>query len=167
MSRKVLKPIDAPAGTDEDDVSQSGFGYGLETTLSNPVPLAKVVKNLARLLGGLHHVSIVEPAGLQLQQATVSSIAVCAGSGSDVLRGSSAELWVTGEMSHHDALAAAQSGKIVVTTFHSNTERKFLELRLRAMLEERITAEGGHKTVQVVVSKVDRDPFKVLDVGSL
>ena len=38
----------------------------------------------------------------------VKTIAVAAGAGGSVLRGARADVWVTGEMSHHDALAAVR-----------------------------------------------------------
>ena len=106
---------------------------------------------------------MAEPVGCDLHHANITSIAVCAGSGGDVLRGCEAQLWVTGEMSHHEALAATQRGKIVVTTYHSNTERKFLDFKLRAMLKESLR-DAGEEEVEVEVSRWDRDPFRTLEV---
>ena len=40
----------------------------------------------------------------EILASPVSSVAVCAGSGSSVLNGVAADLFVTGEMSHHEVL---------------------------------------------------------------
>ena len=129
------------------------------------VRAAAVVKALGEGLGGFRHLSVVEPLGTDIKTAEVSSVAVCAGSGADILRGSSAEMWVTGEMSHHEALAAAQKGRIVVTTHHSNTERRFLEQTLGVLLGEALRTKMTG--AEVFVSQVDRDPFRVVDLETL
>ena len=59
---------------------------------------------------------------------TVTSVAVCAGSGSGVLRNIPVSLYLTGEMSHHDVLHAVQSGTNVILCDHSNTERGYLKV---------------------------------------
>ncbi|SPO04297.1 related to Ngg1p-interacting factor 3 [Cephalotrichum gorgonifer] len=158
-TRRVLKPASSPPEGLE------GAGYGMETTLGREVPAARIIKGVGRLLGGLQHLHVAEPAGVDVASAKVSSVAVCAGSGADVMRGSGAEMWITGEMSHHDALAAAQRGRIVVTTYHSNTERQFLEKRLQGMLEERLRPEESR--AEVLVSRIDSDPFRVVDLEAL
>ena len=83
-------------------------------------------------------------------------MAVCAGSGSSVLRGIKADLWLTGEMSHHEVLDATHRGSTVVLCDHSNTERGYLE-QLQHVLTERL-----ENKVQVIVSSADRDPLEVV-----
>ena len=46
-----------------------------------------------------------------------------------------ADLYVTGEIRHHDALKAAKAGLTVVCTLHSNSERAVLK-RLRDRLSD-------------------------------
>ncbi|TFY73981.1 hypothetical protein EWM64_g10031 [Hericium alpestre] len=48
----------------------------------------------------------------------VQSIAICAGSGGSVLLGTDADVYWTGEMSHHEVLAAVAAGKNVVLCKH-------------------------------------------------
>ena len=51
----------------------------------------------------------------------------CIGSGASILcHAGNADLWITGEMSHHEALDAQQNGVSVLLCEHSNTERGFL-----------------------------------------
>jgi putative NIF3 family GTP cyclohydrolase 1 type 2 len=86
----------------------------------------------------------------------VRSFAVAAGAGGSVLRGADADLLVTGEMSHHDALAAVAAGRCVALAGHSNTERCYLPT-----LQKRLRAEFG-RALDVQVAKADRDPFAVV-----
>ena len=84
------------------------------------------------------------------------SVAVCAGSGSSVLAGVQADLFITGEMSHHDLLNAVHCGTSVVLCEHSNTERGFLNVlqqQLHSLFE-------GY--VEIVLSSHDRDPVEIV-----
>jgi len=92
----------------------------------------------------------------------VQSVAICAGSGGSMLLGVDADVYFTGEMSHHEVLAAVANGRDVILCGHTNTERGFLPLlasKLRAELtklegEERKFAETG-----VHISQEDRHPL--------
>jgi putative NIF3 family GTP cyclohydrolase 1 type 2 len=70
-----------------------------------------------------------------------------------VLKGSGADVFVTGEMSHHDALAAVAAGAAVVLAGHSNTKRGFLPLLRRRLA---LAFEGD---LDVRIARADRDPF--------
>ncbi|MCC6807278.1 MAG: Nif3-like dinuclear metal center hexameric protein [Deltaproteobacteria bacterium] len=80
-------------------------------------------------------------------------VAVAAGAGAGLLEDAlkaKADVFVTGELKHHDALKAVSRGMTVVATLHSNSER----LALRA-LGEAIAKIG----VEVTQSRADRDPY--------
>ena len=83
-------------------------------------------------------------------------MAVCAGSGASVLHGVKADLYLTGEMSHHEVLDAACKGTHVVLCDNSNTERGFLKVVQRRLVDKLATR------MQVIVSEVDRDPLVVV-----
>ena len=86
----------------------------------------------------------------------VKTIACCAGSGSSVLRDVRADLYLTGEMSHHDVLDATSNKHHVILCEHSNTERGFLKVlapQLSTILNDK---------VKVTVSETDRDPLEVV-----
>lgn len=77
------------------------------------------------------------------------------------------DLLFTGELSHHEALAAVERGSSVVTLFHSNSERGYLWDVVRQKLEDGIVQELGITTKiegegLVAVSRADRDPFGVV-----
>ena len=65
-------------------------------------------------------------------------------------------MFVTGEMSHHEALAAVATGTSVVLAGHSNTERGYLPL-LRRRLRRELGAE-----VDIRIARSDRDPFAIV-----
>ena len=90
------------------------------------------------------------------EMSMISSVAVCAGSGSSVLCDVQADLYVTGEMSHHDVLHAVYNGSAVILCEHSNTERGFL-----SVLQTRIKG-GLENAVEIEVSTVDSDPLVVV-----
>jgi dinuclear metal center YbgI/SA1388 family protein len=87
----------------------------------------------------------------------VSRAACCAGSCGEFLGDAIAqkcELFLTGEIRHHDALKASHAGMTVVCTLHSNSERPALK-RLKQRLEARLPTLAFH------LSRTDRDPFAV------
>lgn len=123
--------------------------YGRVAELQKPLAFRTLLERLKKLYG-VKHLQVGKPAGMP---AKVRSIAVAAGAGSSVLRGTGADVYVTGEMSHHDVLANIANGVAVVIAGHTNTERGFLRI-----LAKRLTTEFG-KDLQVRVAKGDRDPL--------
>ena len=129
-----------------------GDGYGRFAELSKPIAWTALIERL-KAQYGVDHLQVARPAK---PPSKLRSIAVAAGAGSGVLRGVPADVYVTGEMSHHDALAAVASGTSVILAGHSNTERGFLRV-----LGKRLTGEF-RKELQVRVAKGDRDPLTVV-----
>ena len=85
------------------------------------------------------------------------SAACCAGAGGslagEALR-QKADVYLTGEMRHHDALKAADAGMTVICALHSNTERVTLPRYAR-----QISDQTG---IECLLSKADRDPFTIV-----
>ena len=85
-------------------------------------------------------------------------VAACAAGSAGSLwkdaRAAGAQLYLTGEMRHHDALAAAAAGLTVVCLGHSNSERPAL-----ARVAEHLAAEMPK--LNVLQSQADRDPFEI------
>ncbi|XP_037546928.1 NIF3-like protein 1 [Nematolebias whitei] len=131
-----------------------GHGQGRLSVLDFPVNVATAVQKMKSHLG-LNHVRLALGAGKTLE-SSVSSVAVCAGSGASVLCDVKADLYITGEMSHHEVLDAAAKGTSVILSDHSNSERGFL-----AVFRERLAVQLPDK-VSVLVSKADRDPLEVV-----
>jgi len=100
----------------------------------------------------LSHLLIAGPT-----EGAVNRAAVCAGSCGDMLDdviAAGAELYLTGEMRHHDAVKTAAAGITVVCTLHSNSERAVLK-RLKKRLEQ---LPG---VPPISISRSDRDPFVI------
>ena len=69
-----------------------------------------------------------------------------------------ADVWLTGELSHHNCIAAASEGTTVILTNHSNTERGYLPV-LRQRIIEKL---GSEVSVEISVSETDSDPLVVV-----
>lgn len=140
------------AGDEPKDRAACGDGdYGRVVELRRALPLARLLERLKRHLGR-KYLELARPAR---SKAGVRRVAVAAGAGSSVLRGVPADVLVTGEMSHHDALAAVAGGASVVLAGHSNTERGYLRVLQRRL--RRVLGAG----VDVRIAKADRDPFAI------
>ncbi len=129
-----------------------GAGRGRVGKLARPASPAALVAKLKKA-AGVRSVLVAPAAG----KAAVSTVAFAAGSCGSLYKAAlaaGAQLYVTGEMRHHDALAASAAGMTVVCLGHSNSERPALASladRLRALLPK----------LKVTLSKADRDPFVI------
>lgn len=126
--------------------------FGRMVTLGAALPFRTLLQRCKRKFG-VRTLAVARPAKAK---SAVRTVAVAAGAGAGVLRGTCADVWVTGEVSHHDALAALAAGTTVVTAGHSNTERGFLPVLRRRLVE----AFDGD--LEVRVAKADHDPFVVV-----
>lgn len=141
QSREVIEP----------DAKEEGCGMGRLVTLAAPASLEQLVSNVKSSLTLTH----VQVARAREQPKQVSTIAICAGSGGSVFRGVSADVFYTGELSHHEALFFTESGSSVIACNHSNTERAYLQVMKKKLQEEL----GGEVVVEV--SEKDKDPYEV------
>ncbi|XP_023145605.1 NIF3-like protein 1 [Amphiprion ocellaris] len=131
-----------------------GHGQGRLSVLDEPVTVATAIQKMKSHLG-LSHLRLALGSG-QTMESSLYTVAVCAGSGASVLNGVKADLYITGEMSHHEVLDAVAKGTSVILSDHSNSERGFLTVfreRLAVRLPDGVT---------VMVSKADRDPLEVV-----
>lgn len=79
-----------------------------------------------------------------------------AGSGGTALRGVTADLFITGEMLHHDILEANHTGSTVLLINHSDSERGFLNHVLP------VFQKLFQNKIEIIVSKLDKDPIKIV-----
>ncbi|MEZ6038554.1 MAG: Nif3-like dinuclear metal center hexameric protein [Planctomycetota bacterium] len=136
-----------------DEVRPLGDGeFGRLASLSKPLAWTGLLTRLKKLFG-VRHLQVARPAKAPTQ---LRSLAIAAGSGGSVLRSSRADVLITGEMSHHEVLAAVAEGSSVVLAGHGNTERGFLK-----GLRRRLVGEFG-KALDVRLSREDRDPLAVV-----
>ncbi len=108
-------------------------GAGRRITLDHPATPRELAMRLKKNLG----VDAVKLAAATDQP--VSRIGVCPGAGAVLLDSAMAEeceLFVTGEMRHHEALAAVAKGCSILLAGHTNTERGFLPHYAKRICEE-------------------------------
>jgi dinuclear metal center YbgI/SA1388 family protein len=130
----------------------TGIGQGRIGNLPSPHTVESLVGLIKTRLG----ISAVMLAGPEKRD--VRRIGICAGSGGDLLDAAitaKADVFVTGELRHHDALKATNAGLNVICTLHSNCERPSLT-RLKARLDQ-LPPPGP----EVILSQADRDPFSI------
>merc|ERR1719204_32228 len=138
--------------------SMVNAGMGRILTLSTPLPLKEICEILRNHLGIKHlrlghadhqcwakrHISTDQ------EYDIIKTIGICAGSGASLLKGVDTDLYITGEMSHHEVLAAVAEGRNVLLSEHTHTERGFL-MSVVKLLHTQI---GGG--VEFIVSEADR-----------
>lgn len=149
---KKAHPYEEPAfDLQQLAVPPQGIGIGRIGTFVEPVDRRDIFGRIKRGLG-IDHLLIAGP-----REGKISRAAVCAGACGDLFNDAlaqKAELYLTGEMRHHDAIRATLAGMTVVCTLHSNSERATLR-----KLAERLKKDLPG--LDLVLSKVDRDPFTI------
>lgn len=131
------------------------YGQGRFVRLAQPLSLADAVERIKRHLG-LAQVRVAAAPEHASGVGLIGSVAACAGAGGSLFEKlSDYDLYLTGEMRHHDVRARAISGSSVVLAEHTNTERGFLPL-----LAQRLSAETGG-AVTFHVSQCDREPLRL------
>ncbi|CAI5759206.1 unnamed protein product [Candida verbasci] len=124
-------------------------GMGRLVKLKTPAKLTDLVKNVKKGLN-IDHVQVAESRN-GIDQG-INTIAICAGSGGGVFKGIEADLYYTGELSHHEALYFKEVGSSVICCNHSNTERAFLKV-IQEQLQKELSKD------EVIISEFDEDPF--------
>ncbi|KAF2739440.1 NIF3 NGG1 interactin-like proteing factor 3-like 1 [Polyplosphaeria fusca] len=161
--------------------SHPGAGMGRIVTFKEPQPLTALLDRIGRGLNNPKGFPVAIPQNTTINDLTIRSVGICAGSGASLLANLDVDLLFTGEMSHHEALAAIEKGQVVINLFHSNSERGFLAEVLRDQLEDaveedwtKLREEEKGSDVQaiqealkdedfeVLVSTVDRDPYGIV-----
>lgn len=127
-------------------------GQGRIVILDRAAPIIELVGRVKRHLG----LQSVRLAMGHSRRARVKSIALCAGAGGSVVCGQPADVYLTGEMRHHDILAANARGTSVILCDHTNTERGYLPV-LKKKLHEKLG-----RAVRIDISKADREPLEII-----
>ncbi|GAA5880795.1 hypothetical protein JCM3774_005753 [Rhodotorula dairenensis] len=164
-----------PATTKDVPPGQEGAGSGrivrlAEARGARALSRDEIVQAVKQRLNLKYLQAAWSPTGVD----EIKTVAICAGSGSGVLKGVEADLYLTGEMGHHDILAATAAGVHVLCCNHSATERPWLSYfapRLQKALnelaaEEASAAAAGEgvqvQRYEVQVSSEDREPLEVV-----
>jgi len=130
--------------------SFSPMGLGRMGELEKPATVAQLIEKIKKFTN-TKAVGIVGP-----EKRTVKKAAVCAGSCGKIITSvmaANCDLYLTGELKHHQALAAQQANLTCLCLSHTVSER-FMLKNLATLLRKRL------KNVKINVSKKDADPFK-------
>jgi dinuclear metal center YbgI/SA1388 family protein len=125
------------------------FGLGRIGRLAKPTQLKAIIAKIKKQTGA-KAIGIIGP-----ENRLVKTAAVCAGSCSKIINliiAQKADLYVTGEIKHHQALAAQEAGLTVICLSHTVSER-FILKKLAGQLQKSLPS------VTIKVSKNDYDPF--------
>jgi len=161
LGKGTCKPITPNPSPPE---GQEGCGSGRIFTYDEPVALSSVVERV-KALTGLKHVRLATaPSHGNSNSQAIKTVAICAGSGSDLLAPVKADLYFSGEMGHHDVLAALAQETSVILCEHSNTERGYLTAVLQPTLAKELKDEKTEAgdNIEIVVSTVDKDPLEIV-----
>lgn len=188
-TRSTIHP--SPAASIPEGFESAGAGRLVTFNEAQPLPaLVDLIGHGIGLPGGI---PIATPQSRSIDDIQIQTVGMCPGSGSGVLlRGDTIpDLLLTGEMSHHEALAATERGSVVISLSHSNSERGYLRAVMQNKLlrelsmawksdrEEALRAiqdsakQGGAAPakaagiyedveVDVSVSEADRDPYGIM-----
>ncbi len=131
------------------------IGLGRRLILDSPQPLETIAARLKTNLG-LATMTIGRAGGGGGGHEPISVIGVCPGAGGELASlalADGCQLFVTGEMKHHDVLNATAQGLNVALCGHTNTERGYLPV----LCERLGKAMSG---TRFVVSSADVDPLR-------
>ncbi len=129
---------------------QRHHGPGRRLVLDQAATVSQLAERLKKHLG----INVVNIALASDHDRPVTHVGVCPGSGASLAskaRAEGCDVYITGEMQHHDVIAALHSGMSLILAGHTNTERGYLP-RLARRLGSMLSGTS------VVVSTVDKSP---------
>lgn len=123
--------------TEENTPNPVTYGYGAVGELPNSIHLNELAKHLASQL----QTTSLRYCGQPSKE--VKKIAICGGSGSSFIKdavASGVDVYITGDIGHHDAQEALEQGLAIIDAGHFDTEKHILP-HLKKYLEEKINTE--------------------------
>jgi dinuclear metal center YbgI/SA1388 family protein len=147
---KKAHPYETPA-FDIIRLYDSGnkFGLGRIGKLAKPLRIEEIIERIKKHTGA-KAVGIIGN-----EKRLVKTAAVCAGSCGKLVNlviAAKADLYLTGELKHHQALAAQEAGLTCICLSHTVSER-FILKKFSKQLQKQLNS------VTIRVSKKDADPF--------
>jgi dinuclear metal center YbgI/SA1388 family protein len=129
------------------------IGVGRRVHLDQSLQLDELARKLKKHLG-IGYVRVAPAVGSD-DRALVQTVGLCAGAGGSVCElaiEDGCDVFITGEMTHHDVVAATARGCSVMLTGHTNSERGYLpklKIQLSKLLPE----------ASISVSNADASPW--------
>ncbi len=130
--------------------NQNEFGLGRIGKLAKPLRIEQIINRIKKYTGA-------KAIGLiGNEKRLVKTAAVCAGSCGKIINlviAAKADLYLTGELKHHQALAAQEANLTCICLSHTVSER-FILKKFAKQLQKQLNS------VTIRVSKKDADPYK-------
>lgn len=136
------------------DVPASVGGTGRLLSIEQELSLRDAIEKV-KIHAGIKSVNVAIGKNQNIESSLIRKVAICAGSGASVFKGVKADLYLTGEMSHHEVLDAQENNISVILCNHSNSERGYLK-EFKRIFHEQVP----ENEVSVIVSEVDSDPLE-------
>ncbi|KAL5278054.1 NIF3L1 family protein [Megaselia abdita] len=136
------------------EVSEFVGGTGRLLSIDEDLCLRDAIEKV-KIHAGIKSVNVAIGKNQNIDSSQIKSVAICAGSGASVFKGVKADLYLTGEMSHHEVLDAQEKNISVILCNHSNSERGYLK-EFKQLFHKMIP----ESEVKVLVSEVDKDPLE-------
>lgn len=129
------------------------FGAGRICQVDGLLTLREAIERIKKYTG-LNDVRVAVSLNGNLD-STIKKFACCPGSGASVLKEITTpiNLFITGEMSHHELLDAAANNVHVIMLNHSNSERGYL--KVFSNIFNILTSNS----IEILISKADEDPL--------
>ncbi len=130
--------------------TESKFGLGRIGKLEKPLRISKIIERIKKITGAKAFGIVGDDKRL------VKKAAVCAGSCGKIINSviaADCDLYLTGELKHHQALAAQEAGLTCICLSHTVSER-FILKKFAGQLQKEL------KEITIKISKKDADPFK-------
>jgi dinuclear metal center YbgI/SA1388 family protein len=129
--------------------SPTKFGLGRVGNLAEPAKLSEIIERVKKHTGAKTFGIVGK------ENRIVKKAAVCAGSCGKIINTVIAEkcdLYLTGELKHHQAMAAKEAGVTCICLSHTNSERFILKKFAKQLKKQA-------KQLKISISKKDIDPF--------
>lgn len=130
-------------------------GLGLIGDFIKPLTLEALARRAKKELGIKSVGMIGDP------KKTLSSIAICTGAGGEFVRKwreGTADVYITGEMTHHDCAEAEERGIPVLLVGHWASEA-IVAQRFADMISQELV-DIGKRNAEILVSKKESDPLR-------
>jgi dinuclear metal center YbgI/SA1388 family protein len=130
--------------------NQNKFGLGRIGKLAKPLRIEQIIRRIKK------HTGATAAGLIGKEKRLVKTAAVCAGSCGAIINlviAAKADLYLTGELKHHQALAAQEAGLTCICLSHTVSER-FILKKFAKQLQKQLNS------ATIRISKKDADPFK-------
>ncbi|KAG5683917.1 hypothetical protein PVAND_013175 [Polypedilum vanderplanki] len=133
------------------------FGAGRVCEVNGPLTLRDAIEKI-KVHTDVNDVRVAISYSGSLD-SEIKTFGCCPGSGASVLKEikEPIDLFITGEMSHHELLDAVSNNKHVIMLNHSNSERGYLKYFAPHLINLLKSPE-----IEILVSTVDTDPLKTV-----